>query len=248
MKSQSRRGPAWGASLVGLVALALVRPAPTFAEPVREATAISIGVPTAAELGQRIALQAVLVDSAGDPIPKAIVVFTSPSSFLNVKGDAVLARTATNKDGLAVATVEVRSTGPATIRAEFQGSERYEPSRASAQIAVGEAAQPLYTQHAGVRIPGLNSPPTIGPVMLLGETPPYGLPRDMAAIWPNISGWPIPAALLVVWSLYGFVVTLIFRMAAAATDGGTTGETADIRAASTSASREEGEERRYRQP
>lgn len=242
MKLRSRRGPVWGATLVGLVALVLVRPGPTFAEATREPTAISIGVPSAVELGQRIALQAVLVDSAGDPIPKAIVVFTSPSSFLNVKGDAVLARAATNKDGLALATFEVRSTGTATIQADFPGSERYEPSRASGQMVTGEAAQPLYTQQAGVRIPGLNSPPAVGPIFLLGAAPPYGLPREMAAIWPNMSGWPIPAALLVVWSLYGFVVTLIFRVAGAATDDGTARDTTDAHA--TSAGSEEGEARR----
>jgi len=242
MNTASRGGPVVRTTLAGLVALALAAPGPVLAEPAREPTAMSIGTPPAAEMGQRITLQALLVDSYGDPIPKAAILFTSPSSFLNVKGDAVLARTATNKDGLAVATVEMRSQGTVTIRAEFPGSERYEPSRASGQMAVGETAQPLYTQQAGVRIPGLNSPPPIGPVMLLGETPPYGLPREMAAIWPNISGWPIPAALLVVWSLYGFVVTLIFRMAAAGNDGGTAGETVDTQ--DPSAGSEEGEARR----
>jgi hypothetical protein len=48
----------------------------------------------------------------------------------------------------------------------------------------------LYQQQAGVLLPGLNAPP--GQNQLAGVVPHWFL-----------SGWPIAAVLLVVWSLYG---------------------------------------------
>jgi hypothetical protein len=48
--------------------------------------------------------------------------------------------------------------------------------------------------------------------------PGYDLPSPLQA-FPSLSGWPIAAALIVVWSLYLLVVVLIFRIAAAGRPG-----------------------------
>lgn len=168
-----------------------------------EPTAMSIGAPATAELGQTVTLQARLVDSTGAPIEKAAIDFVTPTTFLSGSGDVVVARAVTDKQGLALARYEVRSTGQTTVRAVYKGADQYAATTAEANVAVAGTGQ-LYTETAGVAIPLLNEPPSF--VSALG-IPPQSLPR--------LSGWPIAAALLLVWSLYGFVVVLIFRMALA---------------------------------
>lgn len=182
------------------------------------ATAMSVSVPETANVGQRVLLQARLVDSSGAPMAKAKVFFTSPTSFLNASGDVVVAAATTNAEGLAVAEYEVRSAGPLTFQAEFRGKPGYPPSKASAQMAAPDAPGALYVQRAGVRIPVLNAPPAVGPTMVgVGQT--YGPLAVPSGLWPALSGWPIALALLAVWSLYASVVVLTFRVAAAGSAG-----------------------------
>lgn len=197
---------------IALALLALVAPA-ALAQPVLAPTAISIGAPTTATLGQRVTLQARLVDAAGAPLAKAAVFFTSPMAFLNGSGDVVLAQATTDKDGLAVTEYEVRSTGQLTIQAEFRGNDAYGPSKASAAMTVTGDGQ-LYVQHAGLHVPGLNAGPAPAPRLVDGKLVLGSVPGT-SALWPAMSGWPLAAILLTVWSLYAFVVTLIFRVARA---------------------------------
>lgn len=166
------------------------------------ATAISIAVPGNARLGQTVTLQARMIDSTGALVANAQIEFVSPATFLGTSGDVVIAEATTDKAGLATAQWQVRRTGTLTVRAEYRGDSRYAPSQASAQIAV-TGSQQLYVQQAGVQIPGLNTAPT----------------PAMAGLWPRLSGWPIALALLIVWSLYGATVFLIFRIAFAAHPG-----------------------------
>ena len=196
----------WRWLTAALVALALVLVAGrvALAEGTgSEPTAMSIGTPTTAGMGQTVTLQARLVDDTGSPIEKAAIDFVTPTSFLSGSGDVVVARAVTDKQGLAVARYQVRSAGQTTVRAEYKGDDRYAATTATAQMTIVGTDQ-LYTQKAGVAIPFLNEPPAF--VSALGISP-QSLPR--------LSGWPIAATLLVVWSLYGFVVTLIFRVALA---------------------------------
>ncbi len=183
--------------LAGVAALPIAAQAQTALAP----TAIGIGVPPQAQLGQLIPLQARLVGVGGVPIPKATIYFTSPTTFLNVSSDAVLAEAVTDAQGLATASWRATRTGGLTIQAEFRGDDRYAPAKATAPLVVGGERQ-LYVQQVGVRIPGLNTAPI------------SGLPI-LARLWPGLSAWPIAAALLVVWSLYATVVALLWRIAAA---------------------------------
>ncbi len=199
---------------VCLALLALAMPGAALAQVALEPTAMSIGAPSGARLGEKVTLQARLVDSSGAPMPEAKVVFVRPSAeFLSATDDVVIADAVTDKQGLAVATYEVRSSGQLPISAEFQGDERHAASKADAQMSVGGAAQPLYVQQAGVRIPILNSAPPMGPTMGSEEQPLFGLLSVISGLWPRLSFWPIAAVLLVVWSLYASVVRLLFRIA-----------------------------------
>jgi hypothetical protein len=193
--------------LAGCAALPVVAHAQSALAP----TAIGIGVPPEARLGQVVTLQARLVGAGGLPVAKATVYFTSPTTFLNVTGDAVLAEGITDKDGLASATWRATRSGGLAVQAEFRGNESYAPARASAPLAVS-GAQRLYVQQAGVRIPGLNAAPL-----------PF-----LAALWPALSAWPIAAALLVVWSLYATAATLLYRIAAAGLGAGGDGGQAEV--------------------
>jgi len=175
-----------------VTAFALSAPLAAASQP----TAISIGAPATADLGQHVVLQARLINSAGQPIVKAQVVFISPATFLGTSGDVVIASATTDKTGLATADWQVRRNGTLSIRAEFRGDDQYATSQAAAQMAVS-GSQQLYVQQAGVRIPGLNAAPV----------------PALSGLWPRLSGWPIAAVLLIVWSLYGVTVFLLFRIA-----------------------------------
>jgi len=196
--------------------LSLVRTSPALAQGSQEATSVRIGAPASLGLGQRATIQAVLMDSAGKPIAKARVFFTSPLTFLNRSGDVVVAQAITNKEGQAVIEYESRGAGAMTLNAEFRGDEHYTPAKATAQIAVTGRKQ-LYVEHLAVLIPGLNTPPFINPMVSLSAG--SGVTFYIAALWPAMTGWPIAAVLIVVWSLYVFVAVLIFRVATDSPNG-----------------------------
>ncbi len=177
----------------------------------REATSLTAGVPSQADLGQPIEAQARLTDAAGRPIPNATIVFSTALGFLEATSDVVLASGVTDKKGIANASFDIRTSGQLTIRASFAGDDRYAPSETKAPIAIG-GDQQLYVQSAGVRIPGLNEPPQSTTVMLAQPNP---LLRFLAALWPQLSGWPVALVLATVWSLYVFVGYLVTRIARA---------------------------------
>lgn len=221
------------AAATAVALLALVPPWAALAQGEAEPTAMSISVSPTAALGERVLLQARLIDSSGAPIANAPVFFTSPTSFLNASGDVVLAHATTNKEGLAIAEYEARSAGQLTVQAAFfcgpdhpahaqhargeghHGGIHHAAAKVRAQMVVADAPRQLYVEHAGVRIPGLNSAPALGPT-LMGTAPTVGPLAGMSALWPTMSVWPIALALLVIWSSYAVVVLLTFQVAASA--------------------------------
>lgn len=196
------------AILASALALLTAGPAALAAEPTR----LALEAPARASVGDVIAVHALLVRGSGAPIARATIEFLAPMQFLNGSGDVILASARTGTDGRATASFEVRTAGPLALRAVFRGDDRLAAAEAAAEIAIeGEAGQ-LYAQHAGVLIPGLNEPPPMGPSMLaVADDSTLGRVR---ALWPSMSGWPIAGALIVVWSLYAFVVRMLFRVAA----------------------------------
>ncbi len=198
---------------VTLVLVVLVAPGSVLAAGTPKPTTIKVTVPAQLDLGQRVSIQAVLLDNTGRPVPKALVYFTSPGAFLNVSGSMVVAQALTNKSGQAVAEFESSVSGSITLQAEFRGNDRYAASSAAAQISV-QGDQQLYVDHVGVQIPGLNVSP-VSTDMLSEQSPIYSVIPLIVGLWPALTGWPIAVVLIVVWALYLVVVRLIFRVTAA---------------------------------
>lgn len=207
LKHPRRRGTALLAGAAWLLWLAWLPTGAALAQSAQEATSMTIGAPATAPLGQRITVQALLVDSTGRPISKATVDFAMPMTFLTGNGKMVVAETVTDKDGRAQAEIENRTSGDITLLAEFHGNDEYAASSASAAITVtGDDQQ--YAEDIGVHIPLLNTAPSLtagGNVTVIG-----------AALWPSMTGWPIAAVLITIWALYFLVVTHLFRVAGAA--------------------------------
>jgi len=160
----------------------------------QQPTAIGVAAPGSVSLGQNVTVQAKLVGAGGVPIPKERIDFTTGTSFLQASGDMVLASATTDATGLAVAQFVARQSGSLTISAGFAGDGIYAAAKGNTQVTV-TGNQQLYTQQAGVPLPGLNRAPS-SDLYLTPEVVPNWF----------LSGWPIAAVLLVVWSLYGTAV------------------------------------------
>ncbi len=188
-----------------VIILQAFAPHDVHAQSTAEPTRINIGAPTQTNLGERLTVQALLVDSHGKPISKAIIYFTTHAAFLDKSGEVILAQAVTNKDGQAVAGFEDDFSGAITLRAEFRGDAQYAPSNATAQVNDAGKGQ-VYAEHIGVKIPGFNAPPVNAPMASFQSL-------SIARMWPAMTGWPIAAALIIVWSLYFRAVTFLFRIA-----------------------------------
>ncbi len=192
-------------------ALLIASPFAVSAQSPQEPTQMIIGAPAQTNLGAPLTVQVVLVDSRGNPISKEVIYFTTKAAFLNDNGNVVLAQAVTNKDGQAVAQFADDFSGTITLHAEFRGDDHYASSNATTQIAtIGE--NQVYVEHVGVDIPGFNVPPISAPVASV-QSPLEGVSLFIQDLWPAMNGWPVAAVLLLVWSLYFFAVTFVFRVA-----------------------------------
>ncbi len=177
-----------------------------------EPTQIVVGAPAQSNLGGTLTVQAVLADSQGHPISKAIIYFTTQRTFLGKTSNVELAQAVTNGKGQATAQFMDDFSGTITLRAEFRGDEQYAPSNAAVQIGAAGDHQ-VYADHVGVDLPGFNVPPVSAPIAAL-PSPGQSIARFIQNLWPAMNGWPVAAVLLLVWSTYLFAVTFVFRVAA----------------------------------
>lgn len=196
------------AMAVGFLAFA---PRTVRAQSPLEPTQIEIGAPAQWNLGGPVTVQAVLADSQGRPISKAVIYFTTRAKFLGQTSDVVLAQAVTNRNGQAVATFTADISGTVALQAEFRGDAQYAPSTATIQPRVA-GTQQVYSEHIGVDLPGFNVPPVGAPKASLESSP--SLTGFIQSLWPAMNGWPVAAVLLLVWSMYLFAVTFVFRVAA----------------------------------
>jgi hypothetical protein len=194
-----------------VVILAVFAPRAARAQSQQEQTQISIGAPAQANVGERITVQAVLVDSRGNPIPKATVYFTTQADFLHNSGDVVLAQAMTNNKGQAVARFTDDFSDSITLKAEFRGDTQYASSNATAQIAIAGQGQ-IYAVHVGVDIPGFNVPPRF-PAVASVQSQEFNIWLFIDNLWPGMNAWPIAAALIAVWSMYLLAVRFMFGIA-----------------------------------
>jgi hypothetical protein len=179
-------------------------------------TQILIGAPAAPKPGGLLMVQAVLADSQGHPISKAVVYFTTQQKFLGSTGDVVLAQAVTNASGQAVAQFADDFSGAFALQAEFRGDTQYAPSNAATQVGAADTAQ-VYVEHIGVDIPGFNVPPVGVPMASIQSLQP-GISGFIQSLWPAMNGWPVAAVLFLVWFMYLFAVRFVFRVAASDTE------------------------------
>ena len=183
-----------------------------------EPTQIMIGASGAPDANGFMTVQAVLGDSKGRPIAKVVIYFTTQAKFLNGKGTVVLAQAVTNSHGQAVAHFSDSFSGTIPLSAEFHGDTEYAPSNATVQVG-GAPDRQAYAEHIGVDLPGLNVPPAGIPMASI-QAPQHGIDGFIQRLWPAMNGWPVAAILLLVWSMYFFAVTFVFRVAAAGSEPG----------------------------
>jgi hypothetical protein len=165
----------------------------------QEPTAIAVSAPASATLGEQVTVQARLGVASG-PIAKATVLFAIPANFLDTSGDMVVGTGLTDGDGVASAQFEARMTGSLQVKAIFAGNDTYAASSATAPLSVS-GSQQLYTPDVAIRLRGVTAAP-IGPSSGAGH-------------W-LLSGWPIAALLIVVWSAYAVAVFFMSRISAEA--------------------------------
>lgn len=189
---------------VALGACALVAlPRTTYAQTATQPTAIAVAAPPSAQLGQEVTVKAKLVDAQGRALPHVTVDFTSPATFLNHTGDMVVATAVTDAQGVATGQFQARRDGAITVKAVFAGNANYARSQASTSLTIAGTAQ-LYDPSVIPSVPVLNASP-------FGS---FGM-TNSGTRW-LLTGWPIGAVLLLVWSSYGFAVFFMSRIAAAA--------------------------------
>jgi hypothetical protein len=203
--------PTMRALFMAMVIILAFAPYAVRAQSQQEATQISIGAPAQTNVGKRITVQAMLVDSHGNPIPKETVYFTTQAEFLHNSGDVVLAQAMTNSKGQAVAEFTDDFSSTITLQAEFRGDTQYASSNATTQIAIDGQNQ-VYAEHVGVNIPGFNVPPGMPPMASV-QLPELNAWHFIANLWPAMNAWPIAAALIIVWSLYLVAVRFMLRIA-----------------------------------
>ena len=190
-----------------------VAPLTGHAQGMQEPTQIVVGAPTQAKLGEMLTVQAVLADSQGHPISKALIYFTTETKFMSKSGDVVLAQAVTNGNGQAVAQFMNNFSEALTLRAEFRGDKQYAPSNAATLIGTAGNGQ-VYVEHIGVDIPGFNVPPVSAPMASVQSLLQQNILRFIQNLWPAMMGWPVAAVLLLVWSMYLLTVKFVFRIAA----------------------------------
>ncbi len=147
-----------GLVMMIVIILPALAPNAAQAQSQQEQSQISIGAPGQSNAGELLTVQAMLVDSRGNPISKATVFFTTQADFLHTSGDVVLAQAVTNNKGQAVTQFTDDFSGTITLQAEFRGDSQYAPSNATTQIAMAGQDQ-VYAEHVGVDIPGFNVSP-----------------------------------------------------------------------------------------
>jgi hypothetical protein len=135
------------------------------------------------------------------PIAKVAVEFAVPTNFMNNAGDMVVGTGITDSDGVASVQFEARMTGSLQVKAIFAGNDTYAASFATAPLSVG-GSQQLYKPDIGIRLRGITATP-IGQDSSVGH-------------W-LLSGWPIGALLIVIWSAYAVAVFFMSRISAEAT-------------------------------
>jgi len=167
----------------------------------QEPSTLKVAAPTTVSVGQNVTVEARLTGAAG-PIVKAKVEFVVPTGFLKASSDMSVGTGITDGDGLATATFQARMTGDLQVKAVFAGDNTYAASTGTTPMSVGGSKQ-VYVPDVGIRLRGVTSSP-IG--------------QDSTVSHWLLSGWPIGALLVLIWSTYGAAVFFMSRISADASN------------------------------
>ncbi|MBI2864996.1 MAG: Ig-like domain-containing protein [Chloroflexi bacterium] len=191
--------------VVGLFAIVfLLLPVVAWAE--GTGTSLQLTLPAQAKVGDKVRITATLKDSEGRPIQNARIYFSSPTSFLNYKGEMEIDDALTDAKGIASVEFAARQEKTNTVNARFKGSTAYKAGEASGTIVVG-ASSPAYVARAGVELPSVDISPAVPNQVLLSA----GLPSKLE--FPIAGVWMLVLVLTVIWSLYMITMILVLRIA-----------------------------------
>lgn len=107
-------------------------------------------------LGETLRLEAVLVDAEGMPVEGVPIAFFQEASYGEVMGPAWLGTAWTDHEGVAAIATELRSAGPLSFSARFEGDAAHRPVETGVELEVTGDAQ-LYRPDVGLRVPGLGA-------------------------------------------------------------------------------------------
>lgn len=124
-------------------------------------TSLELVSPLEGSVGQEMVLTARLTNQEGLAVEGAEVIFLRDAPFLNASTELEIGRAVTDSQGLATLSFIPRSEGELLILVDFGGNARYGPSFNDG-IALVETGPALYSEEAGVKIPGVNISLLIG--------------------------------------------------------------------------------------
>lgn len=130
-----------------------MEPRPSERAAVTELRLRAVGEPG---LGETVRLEAVLVDAEGMPVEGAPIAFFQDASYAGVSRPAWLGTAWTDHDGVAAIATELRSSGPLSFSARFEGDAAHRPAETAVELEVTGSAQ-LYRPDVGLRVPGLGA-------------------------------------------------------------------------------------------
>jgi hypothetical protein len=117
---------------------------------------LELRMPKEIRLGSTVTITAVLEDDHGMPIAGGTVAFERPAFWGDgMSGHMLVGEVMTDKDGMAVITDRIRTSGDVDIEATFVGDAVHREAMAEESISVlGDVS--LYQPSAGLNVPWLN--------------------------------------------------------------------------------------------
>ncbi len=106
-------------------------------------------------VGKEIAVEAYLLDPAGNPVQGEVVTFLLDVEFLNNFGKAEIGQTITDEDGRALLVHILKQDGEQTITARFAGNNVFAAAEVSTSLSVAPGPA-TYEEEPLFRIPGAN--------------------------------------------------------------------------------------------
>ena len=140
--------------LVAVMAIAAIVLTPSATARADDPVTLEIDAPQEMTLGEVATIGVVIRDSSGAPLPRASLVLEGRGSFLSTDGAMRLGEGVTDAQGRVAFPYQARTEDPTELTVRFTGDGRHGPVDSSVNFETKGTAQ-LYTETAGVRVPGV---------------------------------------------------------------------------------------------